>query len=123
MRIDGEGFSQLVERTVEEIERTTDAEVVVVCAHRSGSYRDVPLAAASVAALVLLVLIEVLPFPIHAWAVVADLVIAWLAIAWVVGSDRILRLLTSRKRLLGQVEEAAAAVLLRIRLCSAAQAR
>ena len=109
MRIDGEAFSQLVERAVEEIERSTDAEVVVVCAHRSGSYRDIPLAAASVAALVLLVVIEVLPFPIEPWAVVADLVIAWFATAWVVSSDRILRLLTSRKRLLRQVAEAAAA--------------
>jgi uncharacterized membrane protein len=71
-----ETFSRRVEAAVTEIESRTDAELVVVVAPRSASYRDLAYAVATALTYALLLALEAMPFAVHPWAVVADLTIA-----------------------------------------------
>lgn len=104
-----ETFSTRVEAAVEAIERRTDAEIVVVAAARSASYRDLPLAAASAVTFVVLLLLEAVPFAIHPWAVVADLAVTWPLVRWLASSDRVTRWLLRAERAHREVTLAAAA--------------
>ena len=55
------GFADAVARAVAAIEARSDAEVVVVAAARSGSYRDIAWVAGAVAAWITLALLAWLP--------------------------------------------------------------
>lgn len=102
-------FSARVEEEVARLEASTDAEVVVVAAARSGTYRDAALIGASVAALALLVVLMLLPHPIHPVLVVVDLILVWGIAAWLLDGPVALRRLVGAARQQAQVEEAAAA--------------
>jgi putative membrane protein len=75
-------FSSAVEAAVADLERKTDAEVVVVAAERSGSYDDVAQRAGAVIALVVLIAILTLPWPVHPLFAIADVVFAYLLGSW-----------------------------------------
>lgn len=100
-------FSEAVESAVTEIETRTDAEIVVVATERSGSYRDIAYAAASVLTLLGLLLFLFMPWTVHPWSVVAELVLLWVASAWLLDSRWPLRLLARRARMEEQVRTAA----------------
>jgi putative membrane protein len=104
------GFADAVARAVAAIESRSDAEVVVVAAARSGSYRDLAWATGAVAAWLTLALLAWLPqefdgmwFPIDAAAVGAVVGVA------VGRSPRLLGSLAGRGRQRRQVREAAEA--------------
>ena len=102
-------FVASVERAVRDAERGTSAELVVVVAARSGTYRDVAfLAGAIAAALVLFVALfarRVFP-PV---AVAVEIPIVFALVAWLVNRlPSLLRVLVTEARLQRQVERAAA---------------
>lgn len=73
-------FSEAVASAVTEIERTTDAELVVVAASRSGNYDDVSARGAALVALLTGVLLILSPFHVQlVWWAVDVLVVGWLA--------------------------------------------
>ncbi|MBX2799187.1 MAG: hypothetical protein KTR31_16050 [Myxococcales bacterium] len=102
-------FSEAVAAKVGELEKSTDAEVVVVAAERSGSYHDVAQALGGVGALLAFVVLLLVPFSVHPVLAVLDLAVVWLLVAWVTGGHRVTALLTSQRRRLDQVKRAAAA--------------
>lgn len=102
-------FSKRVEEEVGRLEQHTDAEVVVVAAPRSGSYADVSQRAASVATLLVLVVLLAIPQTIRPALLVVDLVIVHLLASWLFARPAALRLLTRASRRRRQVAEAAAA--------------
>jgi putative membrane protein len=104
-----ERFHRSVEEAVTRIEKLTDAEIVVVAASRSGSYRDVSFAAASVVCLLTLILLVAIPYSIDPWLLILDLVVSWGLAAWVASGHLFVRLLTSNKRRSHQVKTAAMA--------------
>jgi putative membrane protein len=104
-----ETFSRRVEAAVTEIESRTDAELVVVVAPRSASYRDLAYAVATALTYALLLALEAMPFAVHPWAVVADLTIAWPLTAWLATSDWVTRLLLRTARARTTVRESAEA--------------
>jgi putative membrane protein len=108
-----EGFAGAVEDAVARIERTTDAELVVVAAARSGSYVDVAMIAASVASILLLAAIVFLPFDFHPAFVVVEMAVAWPILAWAFHQRAFLALVTPAARRARQVREAAEAEFVR----------
>jgi len=102
-------FSDAVASKVAELERKTDAEVVVVAAERSGNYRDVAQAIASLAALLALAVMAALPWHVHPVFVVVDLALLWVVVSWAMGSHRLLAKLVSAARRREQVRISAAA--------------
>ena len=102
-------FHEAVNATVGRVEAATVAEVVVVAAGRSGSYRDVAYAAASAGTLALLVVMLYVPTVIPPWAVAVELAIAWPILAWLCDGPRVIRLLTRASRREHQARTAAAA--------------
>lgn len=103
-------FSSRVEQTVAAIEAGTDAEVVVVAAPRSGSYADVTVTAASVAALCAFAVLLVVPWQVHPVFGLLDLVLTWGLARWLLDEPWFLRRVTSTARRERQVADAAAAV-------------
>jgi uncharacterized membrane protein len=102
-------FATKVEQVVAAIEAKTDAEVVVVAAPRSGSYRDVTAAGASVVAWVSMNLAFFLPFEVHPIALSLELVGVWALAAWLLsGPGALARMLPAARRT-RQVREAAMA--------------
>jgi putative membrane protein len=97
----------LVERVVSELEAKTDAEIIVVAAGRSGQYRDVTYGVASVATLLTLVVLELIPYPVHPWLLPFELAAAWGLTAWVASGWWFLRLMTPESRRREQVRTAA----------------
>lgn len=100
-------FHEAVNAAVGRLEAHTDAEVVVVAAGRSGSYRDVAYAAASVGTLALLGVMLYVPTVIPPWAVIVELAVAWPVLAWLAHGQRAVRLLTRKARRDRQAQEAA----------------
>ncbi len=104
-----ENFSSRVEEAVAELAQRTDAEVVVVVTERSGTYRDLAAAAASVATLVGLLVLMALPHAIHPALVPIDLLMIWCVSAWLANDRRLVRLISTARRRKDQVHRAAAA--------------
>ncbi|HHO49473.1 MAG TPA: hypothetical protein ENK18_01055 [Deltaproteobacteria bacterium] len=102
-------FSDAVAAKVGQLETTTDAEVVVVAAERSGSYRDVAQSIAALAALLVLVVLFALPWPVHPVLAVIDMIVVWFVVTWLAEGYPLTASLASRSRRLGQVRRAAAA--------------
>lgn len=93
-----QGFSGAVEATVAELERTTDAEVVVVAAPRSGSYRDVSAIFASALSLIVLVGLVFMPWSVDPRFLAPDLLLVWIVSFWFADGRWIVRLTTSRRQ-------------------------
>ncbi len=102
-------FSEAVARRVADIEARTDAEVVVVAAERSGSYRDMSMALAFVASLFALAALEAIPWTVHPVLVVLDLVLTFALVTWLAEGHSLPVRLAPRERRNQQVHEAAAA--------------
>lgn len=102
-------FERRVEAAVQGAEAHTDAELVVVVAPQSGTYRDLPFALASAATLALLAVVIALPFEFHPWMLVIELGVAWPAFAWVFSAAAVCRAVASATRKRDQVVAAAAA--------------
>jgi len=100
-------FHSAVETAVETLETLTDAEIVVVAAPRSGSYRDISYGIASISALLAFIVVLAAPVDFFPWVVPLELAIVWAAMGWLVSGNRFLRWLGPKKRKLAQVEEAA----------------
>jgi putative membrane protein len=100
-------FTQRVEACVASIERRTDAELVVVAAHRSSDYAVERERLAALAALVVLAVILWIPQPIAEPWVLLDLALTWLFVRWIADSPRGLRLLTTGARRRRAVQAAA----------------
>ena len=100
-------FNQVVEEAVRTLEECTDAEVVVVAAGRSGSYRDAAFAGASAITLLLLAVMLYVPYTVPPWAVLVECTGCWALWAWLLDGPHTLRLLTKHDRRERQVERAA----------------
>ncbi len=100
-----------IAEAVREIEKQTDAEVVVVVRGRSGSYRHADYLFAALLAFVGLLFVLFTPFDFHTYWVPFD-VIALFLIGWFVCSrtDSLRRLLTSGKFRANSVRTGAAAM-------------
>jgi putative membrane protein len=104
-----ENFSKRVERAVVDVEKHTDAEVVVVAAERSGSYRDVAMMVGAVASMLVLLAAMAVPTAIHPAAVIVNMVIANLLITWIFQGRVFLHFLVPKERQHAHVQTAAAA--------------
>ncbi|MEK6334867.1 MAG: hypothetical protein AABM67_07960 [Acidobacteriota bacterium] len=83
---------------VREIEKTTDAEFVIVVRRRSGTYRHADYLFGAIVAFVSLLLILFLPVSFHAFWIPFDVVALFLASAFVSSrSETIRRFFTTRK--------------------------
>ncbi len=102
-------FSDAVKRKVEELEQRTDAELVVVAAERSGSYRDLSLLVGAGAALLVFVGLSLMPWTVSPALATLDLVVAFAGAAWLADGRRLLLELAPRARRHDQVARAAAA--------------
>ena len=84
-------------QTIREIEKTTDAEIVIVVRGRSGSYRHADYLCGAVLALLGLLFVLFSPFDFHTYWVPFDVVALFIAGAFICSrSDGIRRLLTRR---------------------------
>jgi len=103
-------FASSIEALVGELEQGTDAEIVVVAATRSGSYRDVALLAGAAVAVLALLFLLYSPLDFHPLSVPIYLLgLAGLASWLVQRSPAALRLLTRARRRRRQAEQAARA--------------
>lgn len=101
-------FSEAVEAAVGRLEADTDAEVVVVAAPRSGSYRDLALAFGLVMAWLMLLLVLFSPFHFQPVWIPLELPAVAVLATWAAHKrPGLLRRLAGRKRLKAQVEAAA----------------
>ena len=83
---------------VRDIEKTTDAEIVIVVRRRSGSYRHADYLFGALVAFVSLLFILFLPYTFHAFLIPFDVVALFLASAFISSrSELIRRSLTTRK--------------------------
>ncbi len=99
-----------LEKMVEEFEAGTSAELVVVLAHRSEPYTDVPYKAGGILALLAVVMFIYLPIDFPADLLLVDTLLAF-ALGFAAGrfSPGLTRLLTGRKRRAAGVQRAARA--------------
>lgn len=101
-------FARAVEDTVREVERDTDGEIVVVMARRSGSYRDLAMAAGFAAAWLVLLFLLFSRAVFHPFWIAVELPIAAAGASWLVHrSPWLLRRLATKERRERQVFEAA----------------
>lgn len=101
-------FARAVEETVRALERETDAEIVVVVARRSGSYRDVAVGAGFAAAWFVLLFLLFSPAVFHPVWIAVELPVSAGVAAWLVHrSPWLLPRLASKGRRKRQVAEAA----------------
>jgi putative membrane protein len=100
-------FAQAVEQAVARLERSTDAEIIVVAASRSGTYLDLSLIWASVGSLLAMIVLILVPVPIHPLSLVVEVAVTWLLLAWVLDGAFFVRWLAPRRRQRNQVDEAA----------------
>ncbi len=109
IRLD-ERFSGEIERAVGRIEDGTRAEIVVVAAARSGSYRDLAIAVGGGAAWIVLLLALFLPPVISPIWVALEVPLAGILFAWLFDrTPALLRPLASARRREAQVASAARA--------------
>lgn len=105
----GSAFSEAVESAVRGAEQGTAAELVVVVAARSGTYRDIGWGAGAVAAWIVLLVAIFIPVIVHPLALAIELPLVFAATAWIVHrTPPLLRALTSERRRTDQVDRAAA---------------
>src|SRR5207253_4454991 len=84
--------------TVRDIEKDTDAEIVIVVRGRSGTYRHADYLFGAIIALIGLVFVLLSPFEFHTYWVPFDVVLLFAAGAFLSSrSDMIRRLLTAKK--------------------------
>ncbi len=102
-----QSFSDAVEAKVAEIEARTDAEVVVVAAERSGSYRDVASRAAFVGTLAVAAVILWIPYGIAEPWVLLDLAVSYLLLERAFRFRPMVRLITTSARRIEQVHATA----------------
>ncbi|MCB9764913.1 MAG: hypothetical protein H6739_34370 [Alphaproteobacteria bacterium] len=103
-------FAEAVETAVTRLETLTDAELVVVAAPRSGSYRDVVAISAGVVSFVFLLLAVYSPWAFSPLWLPLDLAVVGGLTAWVVArAPGLTRRLVSARRRKAQVDDAAAA--------------
>jgi putative membrane protein len=101
-------FSEAVEAEVGRLEADTDAEVVVVAAPRSGSYRDLALAFGLAVAWLLLLLVLFSPFPFQPAWIPLELPALVVLATWAAHRrPGLLRLLAGPRRRKAQVDAAA----------------
>ena len=87
-----------IAKAIREIEKQTNAEMVVVVRGRSGSYRHADYLFGAIIALIGLVFVLFSPVEFHTYWIPFDVIALFLAGAWVSSrGDWIRRLLTSRK--------------------------
>lgn len=102
-------FAEVVEAAVTRLELATEAELVVVAAPRSGSYRDLALAVGVVAAWLALAFVLYSPFHFSGGWLPLELPLVGALAAWAANrSPRLLRLLAGTRRLSSQAQAAAA---------------
>ncbi|MBN2799602.1 MAG: hypothetical protein JXX28_10680 [Deltaproteobacteria bacterium] len=104
-----EGFSQAIEDAVAQVEERTDAEVVVVLAERSGSYRDLAMVAATALSLALLVALFFAPWTFHPVGISLEIAAFWAIATWALDRTSLPRLLAGARRQRAQVRAAARA--------------
>jgi len=103
-------FRDAVESVVRRIERQTSAEIVVVAASRSGSYRDLALGLGALGAWLALVFVLFSPYRFAPIWVAVEVAVVFGLLAWLVHrSPRLLRLVSTRGRRVRQVLDAAQA--------------
>lgn len=103
-------FGEAIERAVTAAEARTDAEIIVVAASRSGSYRDLALVVAALVSLIALGFLLFSPLEFSPYFIPLDLLIVMVLATWIADrSPAFLRLVASRARKDRQVQEAAAA--------------
>ena len=103
-------FVQAVEAAVTRIEKDTSAEVVVVAALRSGSYRDVALASGAVAAWLVLIALAVSPIVFSPLWTAVDVAIVFGVATWIANRlPRFLARVTTTARQRKQCADAARA--------------
>jgi len=101
-------FVRDVEETVRTIEKTTAAEIVVVAAPRSGSYRDLAVIFGAIVGWGVLLALLFVPLVFQPFWVAVELPLVSAGAAWVAHrSPRLLRLLTTESRRKKHVEDAA----------------
>ncbi len=100
-------FADAIERVVSEIEARTDAEVVVVTAPCSGSYRDVTFATAAAVGWGVLAFLIWSPIPFEAVWFPVEVAAAGGLTAWAMSSPSYAVRLTTRARRQRQVRESA----------------
>ncbi len=96
-----------IEAAVAEAEMTSDAEIIVVYADRSGSYRDLAAAGATVVCGAVLALILLLPHEFSWYGALVELAITWLVAAWVLDRTGLAVRVAGAARRARQVEDAA----------------
>lgn len=102
-------FGEAVRERVARLEERTDAEVVVVAAGRSGSYRDLALVVGALAALAVFCVLLAIPWSVHPVLAVADLALTMAVVSWLADGRALVVRLASRARRAEQVRLAAAA--------------
>jgi len=102
-------FSEAVEAAVGQLEERTDAEVVVVAAEHSGSYRDLAMGCGAVASFVTFLGLLALPFPVHPLFATADLLVSFVVVAWMAGGTPYLARIAGTARCEEQVRRSASA--------------
>lgn len=107
----GEAVLDQLESFVEQVESGTSAEVVMVLAHRSERYLDVPFKVGCLAALATLAVLVYVPLDFMAELMLIDVMLAF-ALGYALGrfSPWLPRILTTRKRRQASVTRAARAV-------------
>lgn len=101
-------LARAVEETVRAVECETRAEIVVVVAGRSGTYRDLALGVGFAAAWLVLVFLLFSPVVFHPSWIALELPVVAGVVSWVVHrSPWLLRRMASRKRRVRQVAEGA----------------
>ena len=89
--------SDLLARAVRDIEKDTDAEIVIVVRGRSGNYRHADYLCGAILALIGLIFVLFSPFEFHTYWVPIDVVLLFVTGAFLSSrSDMIRRLLTAK---------------------------
>ena len=103
--------SETLAKAVREIERNTDAEIVIVVRGRSGTYRHADYLCGAAVAVVGLIFVLFSPFEFHTYWVPIDVIGLFIAGAFVCSrTDFVRRLLTTRKFRAQTVRTGAAAM-------------
>src|SRR5213080_2414237 len=90
--------SDALARAVRDIEKDTDAEIVIVVRGRSGSYRHADYLCGAIVALVGLIFVLFSPFEFHTYWVPFDVAVLFIGGAFVSSrTDTVRRVLTARK--------------------------
>lgn len=104
---DGEALAQ----AVRDIEKDTDAEIVIAVRGRSGSYRQADYLCGSIVALAALAFVLFSPFDFHTYWVPIDVVLAFIAGAYVSGRTNFVRRILTAKKFRAQAARTGAAAM------------